>query len=55
MRILDDITRTDDAPQRAHEDTFAFLNRVDDVYFARVRGIVEQWFAYVACALSLLL
>lgn len=47
MRVFDDSTRTDDAPQRAHEDTFAFLNRVDDVYFARVRDIIEEWFAYV--------
>lgn len=45
--IFDDIVRADDAPQRADEDTFAFLNRVDDVYFARVRDTIEEWFAHV--------
>jgi len=29
------------------QSRFTFLNRVDDVYFARVRGMIEHWFASV--------
>jgi hypothetical protein len=35
---------------RADEDTFAFLNRVDDVWFGRVRDLIEVWFAHVPAA-----
>lgn len=47
MRLFDDGLRLDDSVRRSDEDTFAFLNRVDDVYFGRVRDLVETWFAAV--------
>lgn len=42
--IFDDITRSDPRPSAHAETTFAFLNRVDDPVFARVRGLIEAWF-----------
>lgn len=47
MQVFDDIVRRDDSIRAPGEDTFAFLNRVDDVFFDRVRELVEQWFAHV--------
>ena len=43
--MFDQVPRDDDGIRRSDEDTFAFLNRVDDVFFGRVRDLVEQWFA----------
>jgi hypothetical protein len=44
-RLFDDISRTDPRPARYSEGSFAFLNRVDDPYFATVRTLMEDWFA----------
>jgi hypothetical protein len=47
VKLFDARSRTDHATIRPDEDTFAFLDRVDDVYFGRVRDLVETWFATV--------
>lgn len=50
MLVFDEFLRNDDGIRVSDEDTFAFLNRVDDVFFGRVRDLVEQWFAFVPAA-----
>lgn len=37
--------RTDSSYARHNEDWFAFLDRVDDVCFGRVRDLLNEWFA----------
>lgn len=50
MKLFDEVPRSDDSPIQPDEDTFAFLNRVDDIYFGRVRDLVEEWFSVVPAA-----
>lgn len=45
MRLFDDITRTDRTPRGDLEGQFSFLNRVDQPFWARVRELLESWFA----------
>jgi len=42
--LFDDLTRTDPKPARQAESSFAFLNRVDQPFWARVRDAHEDWF-----------
>lgn len=43
--LFDARTRDDAAYVRFDETTVRFLDRVDDVFFARVRDLLNQWFA----------
>jgi hypothetical protein len=43
--IFSDRVRTDPSRARRAETTFPFLDRVDDPVFARVRRLIEEWFA----------
>ncbi len=43
--LFDDVPRTDASPSRHAEDSFAFMNRVDQEFWARVRALIESWFA----------
>jgi hypothetical protein len=45
MQLFDDIRRTDSRLGKRSESLFAFLNRVDRPEFARVRELMEAWFA----------
>jgi hypothetical protein len=45
MRDFYDIARSDPTPARPGEHSFAFLNRVDSVYWGRVRDFVERVYA----------
>jgi hypothetical protein len=45
LRLFDDVSRSDPRPARYAEGSFAFLNRVDDPYFAAARRLMEAWFA----------
>lgn len=45
-RLFDDKRRTDGSRGRHDESTFAFLDRVDDVVFGRVRVLLNQWFSH---------
>lgn len=45
MTLFDDFPRTDPSPAGPGEDSFTFLNRVDRPYWARVRRLLETWFA----------
>lgn len=42
--MFDDIERRDSTPSRNGEDTFTFLNRVDQPFWAEVRRVLEDWF-----------
>jgi hypothetical protein len=44
-QIFSDKVRTDPSRSRRAETTFPFLDRVDDPVFARVRKLIEEWFA----------
>jgi hypothetical protein len=44
--LFEDRVRTDHAIKRHDESSFAFLDRVDDVVFARVRALLNAWFAH---------
>jgi hypothetical protein len=43
--LFDARARDDAAYVRFDETTYRFLDRVDDVFFARVRDLLNQWFA----------
>lgn len=43
--LFDQFERTDGAPCRHQEDSFAFRNRVDQPYWDRVRAELEKWYA----------
>jgi hypothetical protein len=45
MQLFDEIERTDSRLGKRSESLFAFLNRVDRPEFARVRDLMEAWFA----------
>lgn len=42
--LFDDLVRTDPAPASDGEDSFTFLNRVDQPFWCRVRDQLEEWF-----------
>lgn len=44
-RLFDEGVRTDPQPGYYGEDTFTFLNRVDQPFWARIRAELERWFA----------
>lgn len=46
LRLFDDFVRKDPRPARYAEGSFAFLNRIDDPFFATVRQLMEDWFAH---------
>lgn len=41
--VFDPIARDDSSLATASESTFAFLNRVDSLFFDRVRNLIERW------------
>lgn len=43
--LFDDVERVDPEPARPGEDSFAFLNRIDSPYWAKVRAELERWFS----------
>lgn len=45
MALFRDIERTDSSPARYGEDSFSFLDRVDQKFWQRVRTELERWFA----------
>lgn len=42
--LFEDLERHDPAPARHAEDSFTFLNRVDQPFWAEVRRVLEEWF-----------
>jgi hypothetical protein len=42
--LWDDLERHDPSPASHEEQSFAFLNRVDGPYWARVRATLDEWF-----------
>ncbi|WP_456845659.1 hypothetical protein [Cellulomonas sp. P5_C6] len=45
--VFDTISRTDAAPRRHGESSYAFLNRSASRYFLEVRALIEDWYAHV--------
>lgn len=45
LTLFSAIERTDPRPSRYGEDSFAFLDRVDQKFWQRIRIELEQWFA----------
>lgn len=45
LTLFDEQDRSDSAPRREGEDSYSFLNRVDTVYWAQVRNLLEDFFA----------
>jgi hypothetical protein len=45
LTLFSDMKRTDPSPGRYGEDSFSFLDRVDQIFWARVREELERWFA----------
>lgn len=45
MNLFDDCDRSDASPAQHQESSFAFLNRVDQPFWDRVRALAESWFA----------
>lgn len=43
--LFDDRPRVDASLSQFDETLYAFLDRVDDVFFGRVRGLLNSWFA----------
>lgn len=46
VSLFDDLKREDPSPARPGEDSFAFLNRVDTPFWAKVRRLLEEWFGH---------
>lgn len=44
LTLFDDLVRTDPAPASHGEDSFTFMNRVDQPFWRRVREQLEAWF-----------
>jgi hypothetical protein len=44
LTLFDDLVRTDPAPAGNGEDSFTFMNRVDQPFWRRVRDQLEEWF-----------
>lgn len=45
VTLFDDVERTDASPAGYEENSFSFLNRVDQPYWERVRDELERWYA----------
>src|SRR6202012_3159178 len=45
LKLFSETERTDPSPGRHGEDSFSFLDRVDQKFWARVRQELERWFA----------
>ncbi len=45
MRLFDEMERSDSSPAAYGEDSFAFMNRADGVVWARIREVLDAWFA----------
>jgi hypothetical protein len=45
VTLFSPITRTDPSPSRYGEDSFSFLDRVDQKFWERIRVELERWFA----------
>jgi hypothetical protein len=45
VALFREIERTDSSPARYGEDSFSFLDRVDQKFWQRVRTELERWFA----------
>jgi hypothetical protein len=45
LRLFDEFERTDPSPARPGEDSFSFMNRVDQPFWQRIREELERWFA----------
>jgi len=45
LTLFNEIERTDPCPGRYGEDSFSFLDRIDQVFWARVREELERWFS----------
>jgi hypothetical protein len=45
VALFSERARTDPSPARNAESSFAFLDRVDQPYWARIRETLDQWFA----------
>jgi hypothetical protein len=45
VTLFDEFERTDASPAGYEEDTFSFLNRVDQPFWQRVRDELERWYA----------
>jgi hypothetical protein len=43
--LFDEVERTDASPAGYEEDSFSFLNRVDQPYWQPVRDELERWYA----------
>jgi hypothetical protein len=43
-RLFDEMERADGAPAGYREDSFSFLNRVNQPYWARIRDELERWY-----------
>jgi hypothetical protein len=43
--LFDQITRDDPSPASHGEDSFTFMNRVDQPLWARIRDVLDGWFA----------
>jgi hypothetical protein len=44
-QLFEDRHRTDGSKKRHDENSFAFLDRVSDIVFGRVRALLNEWFA----------
>lgn len=45
VTLFSPITRTDPSPSHYGEDSFSFLDRVDQKLWERIRVELERWFA----------
>jgi hypothetical protein len=45
VRLFDEFERTDPSPRGYEENTFSFLNRVDQPFWQRIRDELERWYA----------
>jgi hypothetical protein len=45
VRLFDEFERTDPSPRGYEEDTFSFLNRVDQPFWQEIRDELERWYA----------
>jgi hypothetical protein len=45
LMLFDEFERTNPAPRGYDEDTFSFLNRVDQPFWQRIREELERWYA----------
>ena len=43
--LFDDFERTNSSPRSGEEDSYTFLNRVDQPFWAEIRRVLEDWFS----------